>query len=71
RDYPERQNFLLAASPEPGHRFPERAGSFERWPRAEWPGWEGTTVFRDRFPAEERSAAALVADRGARRAGDV
>lgn len=71
RDYPERQNFLLVAAADPAHRFPERAGLFERWPRAEWPGWEGTVVFRDRFPAEERSAAALVADRGARRAGDL
>lgn len=71
REYPERQNFLLAASMDPARRFPARAGLFEPWPRAEWPGWEGTLVFRDRFPAEERSAAALVADRGARRAGDV
>ncbi|HEX2093200.1 MAG TPA: fused MFS/spermidine synthase, partial [Longimicrobiaceae bacterium] len=57
RDYPERQNFLLAASPESGHRFPERAGTFERWPRAEWPGWQGTVVYRDRLGGGERSAA--------------
>ncbi|HEX2188116.1 MAG TPA: fused MFS/spermidine synthase, partial [Longimicrobiaceae bacterium] len=59
RDYPERQNFLLALSPEPGARFPERAGVFERWPRGEWPPMEETTVFRDRpAPRPERSAAA-------------
>lgn len=50
RDCPERQNFLLAASPDPGYAFPERAGSFDLWPREEWPGWGGTTVFLDRFP---------------------
>lgn len=66
RDYPERQNFLLALSPEPGRRWPERAGSFERWPRAEWPGVTGTAVFRDRAAARgERSAAVPGGDRGA------
>lgn len=49
RDYPERQNFLLAASPDPEARFPERAGSFELWPAEEWPQVQGTLVFRDRF----------------------
>jgi predicted O-methyltransferase YrrM len=49
RDYPERQNFLLAFSPDPAHRFPARAGAFDLWPRDEWPGWEGTLVFRDRL----------------------
>lgn len=50
RDYPERQNVLLAASPEPGDEFPQRAGLFEPWPRAEWPETTGTLVFRDLFP---------------------
>lgn len=48
RDYPERQNFLLAVSPEPGVEMPAAAGSFERWPDAEWRMPEGTTVYRDR-----------------------
>lgn len=49
RDYPERQNFLLAASNDPGASFPDAAGTFEAWPEAEWPRLPGTTVFRDRF----------------------
>ncbi|HEV2146261.1 MAG TPA: fused MFS/spermidine synthase, partial [Longimicrobiaceae bacterium] len=57
RDYPERQNFLLACAAEAEHRFPERAGTFARWPRAEWPRPAGTTVFRDLAPRGERSAA--------------
>jgi SAM-dependent methyltransferase len=48
-DYPERQNFILALSPDPAYRFPARAGAFEPWPREAWPGWEGTLVFRDRL----------------------
>jgi hypothetical protein len=59
-DFPDPQNFLIAVSPEPGFAFPERAGSFERWERDRWPGWAGTTVFRDRFgeleAREERRA---------------
>ncbi len=50
RDYPERQNILLAAAPEPETAFPQRAGIFERWPREEWPGWQGTMVLHDLFP---------------------
>jgi hypothetical protein len=53
RDYPDRQNFLLAASLEDGPAFPARAGMFEIWPRDEWPRLGG--VFRDR---EERAPAA-------------
>ncbi|CAN5745095.1 hypothetical protein BH23GEM3_BH23GEM3_04910 [soil metagenome] len=57
RDYPERQNVLLTASPKIDWSFPAQAGIFERWPEAEWPA-AGTIVFRDLFPAEpaERSA---------------
>lgn len=67
RDYPERQNFLLALSPDPARRWPERAGVFERWPLEEWPELDGTVVFRDRPPAREqtRSAAVSGGDRGA------
>jgi len=49
RDFPDRQNFLIAASAEADARFPETAGTFEGWPEAEWPRLAGTTVFRDRF----------------------
>lgn len=49
RDFPDPQNFLLAASPEPGFEFPAHAGGFERWDRDTWPASRGTTVFRDRF----------------------
>jgi len=56
RDFPDRQNFLLAGSPSADARFPEAAGTFEPWPQAEWPRLSGTTVFRDRFgdPQEAR-----------------
>lgn len=47
RDYPERQNLLLAGSLDPDHRFPTRAGLFEGWPRQEWPSEQGTVVYRD------------------------
>ena len=69
RGYPERQNFLLAASAGPARRFPDRAGLFERWPAEEWPELRGTVVFRDRVPEGETNAAAPVRDRGGR-AGD-
>lgn len=55
RDYPDRRNFLLAASLEDGPAFPARAGMFEVWPRDEWPRLAGVAVFRDR---EERAPAA-------------
>ena len=45
RDYPERQNFLLACAAEAEHRFPERAGSFERWPRVA-PRWSSSSPRR-------------------------
>ena len=47
RDYPERQNFLLAGSMDTEREFPERAGQFERWARADWPEVEGVAVYRD------------------------
>jgi hypothetical protein len=55
RDFPDRQNFLLAAALEDGTSFPPRAGMFDLWPRAEWPRLPSVAVFRDR---EERSAPA-------------
>jgi spermidine synthase len=53
RDYPERQNFLLAAGVDAP--LPARAGLFEPWPRADWPTPPGTVVFRDStlLPASE------------------
>ncbi|HEU0052620.1 MAG TPA: fused MFS/spermidine synthase [Longimicrobium sp.] len=60
RDFPERQNFLLAASMDADAPLPAAAGTFEPWPEAEWPRLSDTVVFRDRFPtADERRAAAL------------
>jgi hypothetical protein len=58
RDFPDRQNFLLVASPGGGVKFPDAAGTFERWPEAEWPRLSGVAVFRDRFadPPERRAA---------------
>jgi hypothetical protein len=50
RDYPERQNLLLAAVAEPDHTFPNHAGFFEHWPLEEWPDLSDTVVFRDVFP---------------------
>jgi predicted O-methyltransferase YrrM len=65
RDYPDRQNFLVVASPEPGARLPDTAGAFEEWPEAEWPNLP-TTVFRDRFPsADERRAVETERERSA------
>lgn len=52
-DVSGRQNFLLAATSETGHSFPQRAGLFDLFPRHGWPGGEGTIVFRDRFPAAD------------------
>jgi hypothetical protein len=46
-DYPDRQNFLLAAALDDGPAFPARAGMFDVWPRAEWPRLPGIAVFRD------------------------
>jgi spermidine synthase len=59
RDYPDRQNFVLAASAEADARFPSAAGTFEPWPQGEWPQLSGTTVFRDRFGEPEPRRAPL------------
>jgi len=59
RDYPERQNFLLAASAEAGARLPATAGSFDAWPEGDWPRLDGTTVFRDRFADPDARRAPL------------
>jgi predicted O-methyltransferase YrrM len=48
RDFPDRQNFLLAAALDDGPAFPSRAGMFDLWPRAEWPRLPSIAVFRDR-----------------------
>lgn len=50
RDFPERQNFLLAGATTPGHPFPDRAGLFEPWPREEWPAPAGVLVYHDLEP---------------------
>ncbi|HLL85606.1 MAG TPA: fused MFS/spermidine synthase [Longimicrobium sp.] len=57
-DFPDRQNFLLAAALEDGPAFPPRAGMFDVWPRAEWPRLPTVAVFRDREaqPAPAREA---------------
>jgi len=52
-DYPERQNFLLAAAQE-ADSIPQRAGAFDPWPREQWPRPDGVTVFRDRQEVPER-----------------
>lgn len=68
RDYPERQNFLLAGTADPARDFPDRAGQFERWREAEWPEVEGTIVYRDlHLPAEGATAAVRPAHPGATR----
>ena len=60
-DFPDRQNFLLAAALEDGPAFPPRAGMFDVWPRAEWPRLPTVAVFRDReaqaAPAREATRA--------------
>lgn len=50
RDYPDRQNFLLAASADAAAVLPPKAGPFETWPEEEWPELPGVAVFRDREP---------------------
>ena len=63
RDVPDRQNFLLAASPDPAAQFPAAAGTFEPWPEPDWPALPGLLVFRDRFPAGGDARPALPDDR--------
>lgn len=68
RDFPERQNFLLAASPDPSHAFPPAAGRFEAWPREEWPSLPCAGVLRDRVDGAQTQAAPPAAggERGSR-----
>ncbi|MQA89594.1 MAG: hypothetical protein GEU90_05100 [Gemmatimonas sp.] len=59
RDFPDRQNLLLALAHEPDRQLPHRAGYFEAWRRDEWPSLDGTTVFTDLRspePATEHAA---------------
>jgi hypothetical protein len=65
RDFPERQNFLLALSASPGPRLPGRAGTFEPWPAEEWPAPEGVGIYRDLQPPDAENAAPRQAGRGA------
>lgn len=57
RDFPERQNFLLAASMDPSFAFPARAGLFDTWPAAEWPALPCAGVLRDRADGAQTDAA--------------
>ncbi len=67
RDFPDRQNFLLAASPEAGLRFPDAAARFETWPADQWPELPCAAVLRDRLE-EAETAAPPVRERGGRSA---
>jgi hypothetical protein len=57
RDFPDRQNFLLAATADPAFAFPARAGLFETWPAEEWPRLECAGVLRDRAGGAQTDAA--------------
>jgi hypothetical protein len=65
RDFPERQNVIVAASLDPDQAFPARAGMFEPWPSDEWPEHDGVVVFQDVFPAAEGGAEKRTAERAA------
>lgn len=58
RDFPDRQNFLLAATVDPEFPFAARAGMFEVWPVDEWPALPCTAVFRDRAGTRDDGAPA-------------
>jgi hypothetical protein len=68
RDFPERQNFLLAATDDPSFAFPAQAGRFEPWPREEWPALPCAVVLRDRSDGAQTQAAPPAAggERGGR-----
>lgn len=55
RDFPERQNVLLAGSAQAEHEFPRAAGLFELWPRPEWPQVPGAIIYRDLLGRRDRS----------------
>jgi hypothetical protein len=57
RDFPDRQNFLLAASVDPTYAFPARAGLFDTWPAEEWPALPCAGVLRDRADGAQTDAA--------------
>jgi SAM-dependent methyltransferase len=69
RDYPERQNVLLAGSLDPDYVFPALAGRFEPWPLEEWPDLSDAVVFRDltEMPAPAEQPDRERADRAAGR----
>ena len=58
RDFPDRQNFLLAAAPELDFPFPGRAGMFQPWPVDEWPALPCASVLRDRAGTRDDGAPA-------------
>jgi hypothetical protein len=68
RDFPERQNFLLAAAPDPSFAFPAEAGRLAVWPREEWPALDCAGVLRDRVEDARTQAAPPAAggERGGR-----
>jgi spermidine synthase len=68
RDFPERQNFLLAASADPSFSFPPSAGRFEAWPADAWPALPCAGVLRDRADGAQTQAAPPAAggERGGR-----
>ena len=55
-DFPDRQNFLLAAACDDGE-LPARAGQFEVWKREDWPIPPAAVVLRDLEDAPERVTA--------------
>jgi hypothetical protein len=57
RDFPDRQNFLLAATADPSFAFPARAGLFDPWPAEEWPALACAGVLRDRTDGAQTQAA--------------
>ncbi|HEU4882203.1 MAG TPA: fused MFS/spermidine synthase [Longimicrobium sp.] len=57
RNFPDRQNFLLAASMDPSFAFPARAGLFDTWPAAEWPALPCAGVLHDRADGAQTDAA--------------
>ncbi|HEX2081104.1 MAG TPA: fused MFS/spermidine synthase [Longimicrobium sp.] len=57
RDFPERQNFLLVAAPDPAAALPAKAGLFEPWPAEEWPALPCAGVLRDRTEGAQTEAA--------------